>query len=133
MLNQINKNNVDSGLSQSVDEAETLLKDKEKLDSKLNEAMKKAESSRGALQKVWHDLQLFFSIISDYFSGRYKIIPVGSITLIVAAILYFLLPIDAIPDFIPFAGYLDDITVIGIVVNQVASDLEEYEKWKKGN
>ncbi|MDD3045412.1 MAG: YkvA family protein [Candidatus Delongbacteria bacterium] len=118
-------------LEKSVDKANELLKDKEKTENTLNEAMKKAELSRNAIESVWHNLQLMFSISKDYASGRYKEVPVKSIALIIGAILYFLMPVDLIPDFIPAFGYLDDVAVIGMVIKQVFSDLETYEKWKK--
>ena len=39
--------------------------------------------------------------------------------LIVSAIGYIVLPIDAIPDFTPFIGYADDIGAVGAVVLMV--------------
>ena len=41
-----------------------------------------------------------------------KIFAIGAIIL---SIVYLISPIDAIPD-VPFIGYLDDATVIGIVI-----------------
>jgi len=39
------------------------------------------------------------------------------IILIVAALLNLISPIDAVPDFIPIAGWLDDVTVAGLVLS----------------
>jgi uncharacterized membrane protein YkvA (DUF1232 family) len=36
---------------------------------------------------------------------------------IVVSVLYLLSPIDLIPDFIPFIGYLDDFLVISLLLN----------------
>jgi uncharacterized membrane protein YkvA (DUF1232 family) len=36
---------------------------------------------------------------------------------IVVSVLYLLSPIDLIPDFIPFFGYLDDFVVISLLLN----------------
>jgi uncharacterized membrane protein YkvA (DUF1232 family) len=63
-------------------------------------------------------------------SGAYREIPYGSIVAAVAAILYFVSPIDFIPDFIPVVGLVDDVFVIGFVLKKIHSDLEKYEKWK---
>jgi uncharacterized membrane protein YkvA (DUF1232 family) len=35
----------------------------------------------------------------------------------VAAVIYLLSPIDLIPDFIPFFGYLDDIVIVPLLLN----------------
>ncbi len=40
----------------------------------------------------------------------------GDIILVVAALLYLISPIDAVPDFIPFFGWLDDVAVAGLVL-----------------
>jgi len=36
--------------------------------------------------------------------------------LVVAALLYLISPLDAVPDFIPFAGWLDDVAVAAMVM-----------------
>lgn len=130
-------NNVESSLKKieenfkdSKKEAEKLIDDKEKTNKKLDEAFKKASANKGKLEEVWNYLQLFFSISRDYINGNYREIPKGSIIAIIGALIYFLSPIDLIPDFIPVIGYIDDIFVLGLVFSQVKSDLEEYEIWK---
>ena len=39
------------------------------------------------------------------------------IVLVVAALLYLISPFDAIPDFIPVVGWLDDVAVAGLVLS----------------
>ena len=46
--------------------------------------------------------------------------------IIVAALVYFISPIDAIPDFIPLIGYLDDFGVIIAVTKFMQKELEPY-------
>ena len=45
---------------------------------------------------------------------------------IVAALAYFISPIDAIPDLAPFVGYLDDFGVILAVTKFMSKELEPY-------
>jgi uncharacterized membrane protein YkvA (DUF1232 family) len=52
--------------------------------------------------------------------------------MVIAAILYFLLPLDSIPDFILGLGYLDDVTVITFVYRQLSNELEKYRTWRAG-
>lgn len=130
---ELNMDEVASAFHKSTQAAEKIIEDKEKTQETLNKAMNKAEKLRGPLEKVWHNLVLMFQVLGDWCTGKYTKIPVGSILAIVAALLYFISPIDVIPDFIPGIGYIDDVFVIGIVVAQITIDLEKYDKWRKAN
>ena len=82
-------------------------------------------------EKAFKDIPTLCDIVRDYVKGNYKEVPVGSIIAALAALIYFVSPIDAIPDFIPVVGYLDDVTVIAVALQFIHSDLEEYRKWKE--
>lgn len=110
--------------------ASKLLEDKDKIQATLKRAFDKAMQNEGPIAEVFHDLKLLLSLVKDYMSGAYREIPYGSIVAAVAAILYFVSPIDFIPDFIPVVGLIDDVFVIGFVLKKIHSDLEKYEKWK---
>ena len=47
-------------------------------------------------------------------------------SIVVAALLYFIFPIDAVPDITPLVGYLDDMGVIIAVVKYLGSELVPY-------
>ncbi|EOZ97045.1 Protein of unknown function (DUF1232) family [Indibacter alkaliphilus LW1] len=51
--------------------------------------------------------------------------------LIVLGLLYFVTPIDLIPDFIPVIGYVDDLSVLLAVFSAVRDEVEEFRKWEK--
>jgi uncharacterized membrane protein YkvA (DUF1232 family) len=87
--------------------------------------------SPGALKKIWGDIKLMMSLIADYSTGRYTDIPWRVISAITAAMLYFISPIDLIPDFIFGVGYLDDAFVIKLALDFVSDDLKRYASWKE--
>ncbi len=47
-------------------------------------------------------------------------------TVVVAALLYFIIPLDAIPDLAPVAGYLDDMGVVGAAIKYLGTQLNRY-------
>lgn len=47
-------------------------------------------------------------------------------TIVVAALIYFISPIDAIPDIAPLIGYLDDLGVITAVLKFLGHELIPY-------
>src|SRR4051794_30884156 len=86
--------------SKSQNRATELIKDQEKAKKTINEAFDKANANKADFQSIWGQFQLLFALAKDYFNGTYKNISTKSIIAIVAALLYFLSPIDLIPDFI---------------------------------
>lgn len=63
-----------------------------------------------------------------YVKKEYTDIPIGTIIAILSALIYFVSPIDFIPDSIPGIGYLDDVAVVAVCWNLVSSDIKEYTK-----
>ena len=110
--------------------ASTLINDKGKTTSKIQEAIKKATANKASLNNVWDQIQLFFALAKDYVNGTYTDIPKTSIIAIMAGLLYFISPLDIIPDFIVGLGFLDDAFILGMVYKKVAKELERYQDWK---
>lgn len=53
--------------------------------------------------------------------------------MIIGSLIYFMMPIDLIPDFIPMTGFADDISIIFLVFSSISDDIEaflEYEQSK---
>jgi uncharacterized membrane protein YkvA (DUF1232 family) len=72
---------------------------------------------------MFDDLSTLLRLLAAWASGKYTAIPYRSIVLAVAAVLYFVWPLDAIPDFIPVIGYVDDAFVMAFVVKSIKIDL----------
>lgn len=107
--------------------ADDYINDKDKAKKLVDEARGKAKN-KGPLKELWEDVQLLFGIISDWATGKYTEIPTGSIIAIIIGLLYFVSPIDLIPDFLP-GGLIDDAAVLALVIAQVKNDLNKYKQW----
>lgn len=46
--------------------------------------------------------------------------------MILGALVYFILPTDATPDFIPVVGYFDDTLIVGWVIKRLAREIDRY-------
>jgi len=85
----------------------------------------------GKLKRFGTDIRLMFSLLRDYWQGRYRAIPWKSIAAIAGALLYVLNPLDLIPDLIIGFGFLDDAGVVALCLKMVESDLHRYAAWKE--
>ncbi|MFD0939717.1 YkvA family protein [Pedobacter boryungensis] len=110
--------------------AKQILLDKNSTLKKVQEGLKKANKHKGTLTNIWDQLVLLFEVAKAYANGSYTTIPKRSIIAIVACLLYFISPLDLIPDFITGLGFVDDALILSFVYKQVAKDLEKYLSWK---
>lgn len=76
------------------------------------------------------DVKLYFSMLKDFFTKKYTKVPIGTIVSIAATLLYVLAPLDMIPDFMPFVGFLDDAGIVTLCIKGFKVDLETYKEFK---
>lgn len=74
---------------------------------------------------------IFASMLNAFLHKTYTKAPMGTIIALVAALLYLVVPIDFIPDFIPVLGYIDDAGVLAACLALIKSDIDEYQEWRK--
>lgn len=129
-FSELDKEKMRALFEQFKNKAAKLLKDTEKIQETLKRALEKAMQNEGPISEVLNDLKLLLWLVKDYISGAYREIPYGSIIAAVAGILYFVTPLDFIPDFIPGVGYIDDVFIIGFVIKKIHTDLQKYKEWK---
>jgi len=66
-----------------------------------------------------------------YALGHYREVPWKTVLLIAAAIIYFLNPLDLVPDLMPITGLTDDFGVLLWVYNSVSTEIEKFLTWEK--
>ena len=81
--------------------------------------------------EIWDDVKMMISLINDYVSGNYNDVSWKTIATITAAIIYFISPLDLIPDPIPFIGYLDDLTVLKLALKLTKEEFNKYKVWRE--
>ncbi|MBI3783592.1 MAG: DUF1232 domain-containing protein [Deltaproteobacteria bacterium] len=98
-----------------------------------NEAML-IERARGLtdanLALFQKQLSLAMACVRDHVDGECSQIPYYTISLIGAALMYFADEFDAIPDFLPDIGHLDDAVVMAMACELGADGLQRYCDFK---
>ena len=111
-------------------EAETLLHDEDKLEQFLQKLEQKLRVVPVAGNQL-ATIPVMASMIRSYLKKEYTLAPMGTLLAILGALLYFMSPIDLVPDIIPGLGYLDDAAVVALCWKWVSADVQAYERWQE--
>ena len=90
----------------------------------------KLEKAYPALKTALKNVRELYALFKDTVNGNFKL-PTTSVAMIGGGLLYFILPADLIPDFIPVIGYLDDLAVLTTIMNSLKKEIAEYRIWKR--
>jgi len=107
-----------------------MLENAEKLDqflARVDEKFKKLGTPGKKLAYIPEMIML----IRSYAIKEYEDISLVEIIAIIAALIYFVSPLDIIPDALPGIGVLDDALVIAVVIGWCDDDLDKYMEWRK--
>ena len=111
-----------------------MVNDHESLKDLLEKTRKKLEEVQkddSLLDKLVSYVQLVIRMLGNYLHGRYNDTPWQTVVMLIAGLLYFVVPLDAIPDFIPIGGWIDDATVLVWIGRCFRDDLARYQRWEE--
>ena len=101
-----------------------------KLITQANEKLRKVAEKDESKRELFDSVKIIIRMVRSQLSGEYDAFSAKSLFLLVFALLYFVIPTDMIPDFIPLIGFTDDITVLYYVVSSLAEDISLYREWE---
>ena len=114
--------------------AERILSNPEKLKNLIAMALDKLntmDKNKSAVGDFFRRIKVFTRMIKAYVKGEYRAIPWKMVVMLVAGLVYFVMPLDILPDFIPVTGFLDDITLIVWIFNNFKSEIDAFETWER--
>lgn len=98
--------------------------------TKLGSKMSKVNWSPVERQILRDKFYTLGRLAKAYASGRYRAVPWKSMLILLAAVIYFLNPLDLIPDIIPIFGLTDDFAVLVWVYNTVQGEVDKFLEWE---
>ncbi len=110
-------------------QAKETIQNKARIIGAYNDAIAKCETLQNF--EMVTQMNLLLGMVLDKISGDYKDVPLNTIIGATACILYFVSPIDLVPDCIPVVGKLDDAVVVKFALDACGPDLERYAKWRE--
>jgi len=87
------------------------------------ERLRKGEGPKGMIS----DLLLVAEMLREALSGRYRL-KNRTVFALAAALLYFLIPTDALFDAVPLLGYVDDAAVLTYVLQTIADEVGRFKR-----
>jgi uncharacterized membrane protein YkvA (DUF1232 family) len=114
--------------------AEGYIQQPTRLKKLLTDAYTKASEKKelGTLaHEAWETLQSLFRLIKLSISGEYTELPSTTVVGAVAVLIYFISPIDLIPDFIPVLGLLDDMALVAWFSTSIKHELDKFHAWEQ--
>lgn len=114
-------------------QAERVISSDTKVSKLLDEVFLKIGEATESFYKTQDSVIALARMVRSWAAGDYKNISTSSIIAVVAALLYFVNPLDLIPDFIPIIGQIDDIFIIGYLIKTVNKEIERFMAWEKEN
>lgn len=70
-------------------------------------------------------------MLKAYATGKYQVQSLKFLVILIAAVIYFVNPIDIIPDFIFGIGLTDDLAILTWVFQAAAQEIDAYTKWEQ--
>ncbi len=100
----------------------------------IGEAITKSGGLSGnGLAEFKEQLLLLTRLVKAYVSGEYRQVPWQTLIRVVAVLIYFVSPIDFIPDFLPIIGLTDDVALMIWLFSSLRTDLEAFSQWERAN
>ncbi len=74
----------------------------------------------------------FVRLCKAYAVGDYRAVSLKTMLLVIAAVLYFVNPLDLMPDVIPITGFADDFAILLWVYGNIRQEIEKFLEWEQG-
>ncbi|MFN3997582.1 YkvA family protein [Algoriphagus sp.] len=82
------------------------------------------------VKKLTAPIQVFIRMIKAHVTGHHEL-EYSTLGLIVLAMVYFISPIDLIPDFLGVFGFVDDLSVVLAVYAKLKDEVDQFLEWER--
>lgn len=86
-----------------------------------------------AVKRIGRALKLFVPMTRDVIRGDFRPVPWSAFGMMALALAYLIMPFDLIPDFLMIIGLVDDVLIVGWLLNRIDQRLADYRAWQQAN
>jgi uncharacterized membrane protein YkvA (DUF1232 family) len=99
--------------------------------SSVSDKLSDMDENKKRISGFFERIRTLLRMLRAYINGDYREIPWRSLLMIIGGLIYFLMPLDLIPDFIPVTGLADDISIIFLIFNMINEDIEAFLEFEQ--
>ena len=92
--------------------------------------IRKAKKLARFLGEFSENFLVIVRLVEAVIKGEYQI-ETWNLVKLIGAIMYVILPLDAVPDAIPVLGFTDDIAVVAEILKSMADIINDFKKWEE--
>ena len=96
----------------------------------VSQKLQKINGSNKQINELMNLIQLFLRMIKKSLAGEYSAFSHKTLLSLVFGLLYFVTPMDVVPDFIPLLGFSDDLSIVYFIIKNFKSDIEAFKVWE---
>ncbi|MFT4856682.1 MAG: uncharacterized membrane protein YkvA (DUF1232 family) [Algoriphagus sp.] len=82
------------------------------------------------VKRLIEPVSVFIRMVKSHLNGEHKLSG-STLGLIILGLVYFVSPIDIIPDFLGFFGFADDFSVILAIYAKVKEEVGDFLDWER--
>ena len=120
-----------TAFNSALNKASKLIKNPAGLTVLLLKTGQKIANGNTSIKDIKEDLLLLVRLITKWTKGEYKNVSTKTILSVVATLLYFVNPIDIIPDLLPIIGFTDDAAILLYVLNRIGAEVDSFREWER--
>jgi len=120
-------------LDKIFDKAKVTLSENDRVKNLLKEAklkLDKVTSDSNERSTFINQIQILVRMVRAHFNREYTAFSASTILSVIFALVYFITPIDLIPDFIPALGLTDDISIVYFIFRSLTDDIVRFKAWE---
>ncbi len=96
----------------------------------VSQKLQNINSRNKQINELMEHVQLFLRMIKRSLAGEYSAFSHKTLLSLVFGLLYFVTPMDVVPDFIPLLGFSDDLSIVYFIIKNFKSDIEAFKVWE---
>jgi uncharacterized membrane protein YkvA (DUF1232 family) len=77
------------------------------------------------VRRAANKIPMMDEVVAAYFCAMDPATPTRVKGILLAALAYFILPLDLVPDFLAFVGFSDDIAVLSVAISAVSANITD--------